>query len=184
MFVNELIHGGIRAIIAYDPTVFDNLVLPDDLDNDDARQMIIDRIIYKYGDAPLFTPDPDVLKYYIGIWSLERSPLWERYAALEFTEYNPIENYDREEKTTDIFYPGSTYEQKISADNATTYQPDRQSVGSGKDKRDITGRIHGNIGVTTTQQMINQELEVLPKLDVINIIADDWHDEFCLKMYN
>lgn len=183
MLVNELHQGGIRALLAYDPTIFDNMVLPEDLNTDDTMQMIVDTILYKYGDAPLFTPDPAVIKYYIGIWSLERAPLWERFYALEFMEYNPIENYDRNEQVSDIFYPGAAYEQQISADDATTYQADRKSIGSGKDKRDITSRIHGNIGVTTTQQMLQQEIDILPKLDVIDFIAEDWHIEFNLLIY-
>ena len=184
MLVNQIYQGGIRALLDWDITIFDNMVLPDDLNSDEVRQMIIDRIIFKYGDAPLFCPDPAVMKYYIAIWSTQRGPLWQRYYNACFADYNPIENYDRHENTSDIFYPGSTIENQISADNSSTYQPDNKTVSSGKDKREITGRIHGNIGVTTSQQMLESELELLPKLDVIDIIADDWHQEFNLLMYN
>ena len=63
MFVNELYQGGIRALLAYDPTLFDNFVPPEDPDHVALdEQLIIDNILYKYGDAPLFTPDPAVVK--------------------------------------------------------------------------------------------------------------------------
>ena len=230
MFVNQLIHGGIRAILAANPSVFDDFILPDDLSG--AEALVIDRILFKYGDTPLFCPDPNVMKYYIGNWCIRRSPLWLRFYQAEFTEYNPIENYNRSELTDDNFTHGHTVttdddlthghtvttdddltnglvvEGQISADNANTYQSDRKSTNSGTDERDITeehtgtderditeehtgtdyrhidSKISGNIGVTTSQQMLESELVLIPKLDCIEFIADDFRAEFCLDMYN
>lgn len=45
-----------------------------------------------------------------------------------------------------------------------------------------TSRIHGNIGVTTAQQMITAELE-LRKMDVYNIIVNEFIKMFCLGVY-
>lgn len=44
------------------------------------------------------------------------------------------------------------------------------------------GRAHGNIGVTTTQQMITQEREVA-EFDVIQYIIDDYKGKFCVMVY-
>ena len=208
MFVNQLMQGGIRALVAWDPTLFEWLNLPDDLNDDEVRQLIVDRIIFKYGDAPLFCPDPAVMKYYIGEWSYRRSPLWARYYAAITAEYDPLENYNRHEDTTDDFTHGHkittnddlkhglTVEDQISADNASTYQPANKGINSGTDERDfdethsgkdsrtIKGHIHGNIGVTTSQQMLASELDLVPRLDIIDYIVDDWHQEFCLFLYN
>lgn len=169
MFVNELHHGGIRALLDYDNTLFDNFTLPEELSG--TEQLIIDTIIYKYGDTPLFTPDPAIMKYYIGLWSYKRAPLWARFNNAEFAEYDPIQNYDRHEEGTD------TNETTISADNSTTYQPDTKHV------RTPALHTYGNIGVTTSQQMLEQEINLIPKLDVINFIADDFKSEFCLSIY-
>ena len=46
-----------------------------------------------------------------------------------------------------------------------------------------TSRIHGNIGVTTSQQMLEQELEVAPKLNITNYIVDSFKKRFCLLVY-
>ena len=46
-----------------------------------------------------------------------------------------------------------------------------------------TSRIHGNIGVTTSQQMLEQELEVAPKLNIMNIIIESFKNRFCLLVY-
>lgn len=53
---------------------------------------------------------------------------------------------------------------------------------SGNSSSTHTGRVHGNIGVTTTQQMIQSELE-LAKFNIYETIADSFVQEFCLMVY-
>ena len=50
---------------------------------------------------------------------------------------------------------------------------------------DITRNNHtsGNIGVTTSQQMLEQEIEVAAKLNVINMIVESFKNRFCLLVY-
>lgn len=43
--------------------------------------------------------------------------------------------------------------------------------------------IHGNIGVTTSQQMLESELEVAPKLNIYDYIVRDFKQRFCLLVY-
>lgn len=43
--------------------------------------------------------------------------------------------------------------------------------------------IHGNIGVTTSQQMLESELEVAPKLNIYDYIIRDFKQRFCLLVY-
>lgn len=209
MFVNQIYQGGIRALLAYDNTLFDNFTAPTDPEGTPVDlDLIINTILYKYGDAPLFTPNPAVMKFYIGEWSERRQPLWNRFYKAVLEEYDPISNYDRTEKTSDYLTHGHTVttdddltagtsvENQISADNASTYQPDSKAINSGKDQRDISEKhtgidkrdydshVFGNIGVTTSQQMLQSELDIIPELDLIEFIADDFHSEFNLMLYN
>lgn len=186
MFVNQLYQGGIRALIDYDSTLFDDMTLPKD-ENDQViatLQDIVDHILFKYGDAPLFSPDPEVMKYYITLWSKRRVSIWQRFYKAISIEYDPLDNYNRTETSKEDFKPGAAYEQLISADNSSAYQPDRKSQGSGTDTREFSSNISGNIGVTTSQQMLAAELDIVARLDLINFIADDWHSEFNLFVYN
>ena len=50
---------------------------------------------------------------------------------------------------------------------------------------DITKNSHisGNIGVTTSQQMLEQEIEISAKLNVIKMIVDSFKERFCLLVY-
>ena len=186
MLVNQLYQGGIRALMAYDSTLFDTMSLPTDGDGNTVATLadIVDHILFKYGDTPLFCPEPSVMKFYIDKWSARRVTQWNRFYAAISEEYDPLENYDRHEKVDDDLTHGLTVEGQVSADNAGTYQPSAKSLNGGKDQRDIESRIHGNIGVTTSQQMLESELNLIPRLDLIDFIADDFREEFCLYVYN
>jgi len=103
-----------------------------------------------------------------------------------------------------------TSKHDVSAENATDYQSDTRDTEdttshntqetavqaqsdtqtgedtTGKDTRSEsykhTAYMYGNIGVTTTQQMIEAEREVV-QFSVIEFIADDFKNEFCLSVY-
>lgn len=179
MYVHELHQGGIRALLDYDNTIFDNMVVPEDIEVED----VVDHILYKYGDTPLFSPDPSIIKFYVGRWSKRRLSLWERYKEVIEQKYSPIENYDRYDKGSVEFSPATTYERTISADNASTYQPDSKDIRSGKDITGTELHSHGNIGVTTAASMQREILDLIPRFDLIDYIADDFKSEFCLLMY-
>ena len=187
MLVNELHQGGVRALIDYDTTIFNNMVLPAGI----SLQDVVDHILFKFGDAPLFSPSPAVMKYYIGEWSRRKLPLWERYKKAIELQYDPIENYDRKEDITRKFnstatQTGDTTTQR-AADNSSSWENyDKDNINltnGGSGGETITSRIHGNIGVTTSQQMLESELELIPKLNVINTMIESFKNRFCLLVY-
>lgn len=53
------------------------------------------------------------------------------------------------------------------------------------DEGDITRHSHisGNIGVTTSQMMLTQEVEVAPLLNVMNMIVQSFKERFCILVY-
>ena len=217
MLFNELHQGGIRALLDWDDTLFDGMVLPEGLDDEDGvvRGLIVDDIILRHGDTPLFIPEPTVMKYYITSWSTRMLPVFQRMWNACIAEYDPIENYNRNESTTisKSYSIGNTRtlntsrgttgtyttENSVSAENVTTFSPDNKTVetpntavadtgtiadqGANVGSDTISGNIHGNIGVTTSQQMLEQELALVPKLEIIRIISDSWAAEFCLAVY-
>ena len=48
---------------------------------------------------------------------------------------------------------------------------------------EIDSNISGNIGVTTSQQMLEQELEIAPKLNIMNYMIASFKNRFCLLVY-
>ena len=57
-----------------------------------------------------------------------------------------------------------------------------EEAGTNAESSSRTGRISGNIGVTTSQQMIEAELE-LRRLDIYRLIVREFKDMFCLGVY-
>lgn len=98
----------------------------------------------------------------------------------------------------------SSLKHDVSAENTSEYQPESQdtstnaSEGSTNNSESADGtssttdtysrewvhenRTAGNIGVTTTQQMLQSERELV-RYSVIEEIANDYHTTFCLDIY-
>ena len=72
------------------------------------------------------------------------------------------------------------------SDTTTNSSGSTTEKESGTSKRDVThkrtGRAHGNIGVTTSQQMIQSEREVA-MFNIYDVIAESFVENFCLMVY-
>ena len=75
---------------------------------------------------------------------------------------------------------GTTDTQNYNSSESTTYGSTVTGRHTGTES--YTSHLHGNIGVTTTQQMITQEIE-LRKYDIYNDIAMRFEHEFLVQVY-
>lgn len=99
-----------------------------------------------------------------------------------------------------------TSEHTMSSDNSDSYEPGYKDASSRQDTQasessnrvDVTGdravdettgetythklRAYGNIGVTTTQEMLESQRKLV-RYNVYNEIADSFKEEFCLYLY-
>ena len=179
------------GIYNYDPSVFDALTFPAGIN----RSTALNAILLRGGEMGCIYSNPDFLKFAITNWSAKNAePLKRIYAALT-EEYNPLHNYDRYEDYTDnrnVSSSGSnstSSEDKVSADNSSTYQPDTTSSGSsttqssGRDDLTHSGHMYGNIGVTTSTQMLSSEVDARQLYKIYDIIADLFVSEFCEMTY-
>lgn len=57
------------------------------------------------------------------------------------------------------------------------------SYSNNDQTRSRGSRIHGNIGVVTTQSMMLQQLDVLPKVHVDDYIINSFKERFCILVY-
>ena len=57
------------------------------------------------------------------------------------------------------------------------------TTGSRENEGVHSGRIHGNIGVVTTQKMIREEIELRHNFNIYSMISDCFCDEFLIKVY-
>ena len=62
-----------------------------------------------------------------------------------------------------------------------------RNTGEGGDTRTTEstrkGRAYGNIGVTTSQQMIESEIDLRLKNNMYQFISDSFRENFCVMVY-
>lgn len=229
----------IMGLYNYDNTIFDNLMLPDGVD----KPTLIDNIVLETAELECIYPTPVFLKTAIGLWSNVQFLTWDRVYSAMNLDYNPIENYDRQETETTtgtrahsgkdtttrsgtVSETGSTTAStqgtasesgtttnKIAGFDSTTLVDHDSSTGSNTrqasdsstgsstrsgsdsstqelthgeqiaDSGSRTSRVHGNIGVTTSQQMLQSELDLAPNLNIYQYITADFRKRFCIEVY-
>ena len=186
----------ITGLYNYDNTIFDGWVVPEGVDLAELKN----NILYECSGLELTIPTPDLFKICTSSWCRRKARSWERALASMTAQYNPIHNYDRNEtiseaETGSSGHSGelsSTTEEKTAAFNASTYQAkdritnDQDSESSatyGKNHQHIS-HVSGNIGVTTSQQMIEAEQKLAENgLNIYQFITRDFKREFTLMVY-
>lgn len=191
----------VEGLYNYKDTLFNEFTVPHGMD----KQIAIDTICMRSREMEVLYPNLEFFAMRIGMWSRKHQYNWKKLYDTMLLEYNPIENYDRMEEWTDtdtesgsntfkneILNSGTVTEQNTAfnaglADHAKEISDnDTTNNGSGTDKRDAThsrsGRAHGNIGVTTSQQMIESERKVA-LFNIYDIIAESFVENFCLMVY-
>ena len=158
--------------------ILDDFKLPDGIDRDDFVEMLL----FDTAELELLTPDPDIMKQLLGRWSNVRVNAWSKMLETETVEYNPIHNYDRQEDWVDDGTGSSITDLSVAGFNDAD-MADRERTGTGTTTQSRhTARISGNIGVTTTQQMLESERESRKYSTVYEIIGE-FKERFCLLVY-
>lgn len=158
--------------------ILDDFKLPDGIDRDDFVEMLL----FDTAELELLTPDPDIIKQLLGRWSNVRVNAWSKMLDTETVEYNPIHNYDRQEDWVDDGTGSSISDLSVAGFNDAD-MADRERTGTGTTTQSRhTARISGNIGVTTTQQMLESERESRKYSTVFEIIGE-FKERFCLLVY-
>lgn len=70
-----------------------------------------------------------------------------------------------------------------TTENGSITNTEKENVNDGRtEKHTRTGRAHGNIGVTTSQQMIQSERDLVV-FNLYDVIAESFIENFCLMVY-
>lgn len=296
----------VLGLYNYDDTIFDNMSFPEAMTTAEKTDTI-NNIILECAELEVLYTNPAFMKFAIQTWSRKELPTWVRVYNASVAEYDPIENYNRYEESTqttdmtrqhsgndirrmvidqteanrgtdtttnsgkdttqlsgsdgshtvidaDEVHTGTdtttntgtdvTTNQIAGFDSNTLVDHDKSTLAHGhgtsllhgesvatdtteditithgkkeelthglqtqlahghavdtdadntettthglkiEDDGDVTteSHIHGNIGVTTSQQMLESELTVAPKLNIINYITESFKKRFCLLVY-
>lgn len=74
-----------------------------------------------------------------------------------------------------------TYGKEDSLTHGENIEKGESIEHSGENVR--TNETHGNIGVMSSQQMATAEIELAPKLNVMNMIVESFKERFCILVY-
>lgn len=197
----------IIGLLKYDDSLFDSLLVPEAIDKD----TLIKNIIVECGDFPLLYPNADFMKSAIDLFSKKYYATFEKWAEVLAKEYDPLENYDRKESWgdsgnssgtnsssgTNASTSTSSTQSDVSAYDSGTFSPkDKETSNDGINSTNSNsgttsnqfanaheGRIHGNVGVTTSMQLVTEELK-LRRWNLIQQITDLFINEFCIPIYS
>ncbi len=168
-------------------------------------------LLAETAELELLYPEPSTLKTVIKAWATVRGPAWTRMITALTEEYNPLHNYDRQESWTDEHENEGSKSSSGSSESSGSGTDTTQVAGfndaanlTNKDKLTSsssgdseseyteetsdtgtttrTGRVQGNIGVTTSAQMLAGELEIRQQ-DIYKIIVREFIKKFCLGVY-
>lgn len=166
---------------------------------------IKNRVVYECGMLECVHQNPETLKHAVSQWVSVNKRRWTRLYETTLFCYDPISNYDRteewddtNEETENQTGSGSNSGNGNSMHNVGAYNNEMQKAtedtatssssyngtGSKETKKTVKhrARIFGNIGVTTTQEMIEAERRVV-SFDIFGIIANEFRQQFCISVY-
>lgn len=180
----------VLGLYNYDSSIFDSLYIPEGAD----KEVLIATILERCAETECLYPSADYLRFSIGMWCKSHKYSFDGLWKSTTFEYNPIENYNRMEDFTDTNTNKSSSRStgnstaKVagfdSNDLVTNSGAESIATGSGESTSTNTrkGNIHGNIGVTTTQDMLRQEREIL-EFSFYEKYAEMFAMRFCLLVY-
>ena len=161
-------------MLQIDGTIFDNIILYEKID----REICICEIEKRCLSLTVNCDFPPLFKSFVELFFKKNYDIFRELWETKLYEYNPIENYDRNETSERIL--SNDGENKVSAMNSSEYQPDSKAISNGSDV--YNARTHGNIGVTTTQAMIEEQRRVV-RYDFYEEVARMFENELCVSNY-
>ena len=116
----------ILGLYRFDETIFDLMAFPEGF-TQQQKDVVTNNILAECAELEFLYPNPEVAKNLIAIWSQKELPYWDRIYKASLLQYDPIENYRRNE--TENIIDGKT-EEHSGSDVARAGGSDSQSGSS------------------------------------------------------
>lgn len=178
------------GMVNYDDSILDAFSFPSGINKDQTVQ----EIILQTAELELIYPDWDIMNTAIKLWCQRMTPIWTKLLKTTNLEYNPIWNKDgkvTEVEDRDLHEETSsngTGVHDVAGYNSPTLVTSDKDTSNASGTSDHSGQIkrtrieQGNIGVTTTQQMIREEREI-DQFDLTSEIVRSFKKRFCILVY-
>lgn len=199
------------GLYKYNPAVFSNLTLPAAIDEETFIDSLLLEygecpLIYPDYDFMKLAIGAWCRKWYANFERIatalnsEYNPIHNYDKTETWTENETNENSRELTNNTDTtFSQDETTENQVSAYNENTYQPDSKSIldsdsttnmdtsveeNENKERQNTkTGRVYGNIGVTESSAMVQNELDLRTNQNLYHILSEMFYKEFCLYVF-
>lgn len=169
----------ILTLYEWSSNIFADLHVPAGVD----KQGVINEILMECAELEALYPDPGFLRKAIRIWSDTEQRDWSKFMEAASAEFNPIHNYDRYEEWNDSGNSSGSSTQSVAGYNTDTLQPESSNSGQNNASSQHKGHLYGNIGVTTSAQMLQEFIDLQPQLNIYKYIAKSFKKRFCLMVY-
>lgn len=177
----------------YQVDLFADIELAEGID----KKLVVDTIVLNYYDLMPLENNPVLYKLMVDLFFKKNKDSFNRINIALSEEYNALHNFDRFEDRNetrlnnhvDNFNENYINTNKVSAFNEDTFQNDNQNDSNTNTKRDSTdndtlttsNHLYGNIGVTTSQQMLESEIKLRRAHDIYTIIAEEFAKNLLLN---
>lgn len=192
----------ILGMYKYNPEVFAGFRTPKNVN----RETVINDILFECAELELIYSNWETMKAAIKNWTDKEFSIWEELQKTREYEYNPIWNKDGTIKETinrdgsgsrTGNYTGSGESENIHSvkgfnsdawseadkDNATAENTNTENIKTTENEDQTLERIEqGNIGVTTTQRMIQEQRDIVI-FNTIEYIKESFKKRFCIMVY-
>lgn len=168
----------IMGLYEYDNTLFQGLQLPTGL----SQEAVINEILLQCAELEIVYPDIDIMKLAITTWSLANQYTWQKLYDTMVVLYNPIWNVDATVNIDRNTSGSGNATDAVKGFNSDTWAESDKTDTTSEAEEDVIERRTGNIGVTTTQQMLEQERKIAD-FNMISYIAQSFKQRFCLLIY-
>ena len=168
----------IMGLYEYDNTLFQGLQLPTGL----SQEAVINEILLQCAELEIVYPDIDIMKLAITTWSLANQYTWQKLYDTMVVVYNPIWNVDATVNIDRNTSGSGNATDAVKGFNSDTWAESDKTDTTSEAEEDVIERRTGNIGVTTTQQMLEQERKIAD-FNMISYIAQSFKQRFCLLIY-
>ena len=144
----------IWGLYHYDNTIFNNMKTPTGFTSTD-KTTLVNNIITECAELEFLYPRPDFAAWSIEQWSTMELPTWQRIYNVSIMEYNPLENYNRTELTTENQDNSETHSgtdsQAHTGTDTETHSGTDSEAHTGTDTETNSGSdVHSNTGTDTT----------------------------------
>ena len=188
----------IVTLTNYDDSLWDGLAVPSYEEYKDGlftshsldKSLLIADICMECSDLQLIYPDWDYMQGLIGMWSATELPVWNKLYKTTMFEYNPLWNVDADitesASGSNSGTTGGTDTQSVSGYNSATMVDHTKDTTSGSSSGNWsethTTRRTGNIGVTSSQELLERERSVA-QFNIYKYIVDSFKKRFCILVY-